>query len=211
MAALASTRDVSDVVLISPVADPHGRRAPTVLLRFLRSCLHEPPRVVALALYAYALCGVRWIFRILPAVLRFRVEDVLPRVAARTLVVSGEQDRLVSPAWAQEVAGLLPDGRAWRIPGAAHSVMHRDAEEVARLCVQHVRGDLPADGEVHRVPEETVQANDGPLGLRGAWRAAKGRLTEVVGVLRDDDATIARGKTEQARAEELAEGVADDR
>ncbi|SEP60602.1 alpha/beta fold hydrolase [Microlunatus flavus] len=211
VAALASTRALSDVVLISPVTDPRQRRASTVLLRFVQSCLHEPPRVVALALYAYALCGLRWIFRILPAVLRFRVEDVLPHVSARTLVVSGEEDRLVPPSWAQEVARLLPRGRAWRIPGAAHSVMHRDAEEVARLCVAHVRGDLPADDEVRRVPEETVEANDGPPALRGALLAATGRLTEVVGILADDDATIARGKTEQARAEERAEGVADDR
>lgn len=209
VAALAATRRVSDVVLISPVINARERRAWRVLLRFAQSCLHEPPRVVALALYAYALSGVRWIFRILPAVLRFRIEDVLPRIGARTLVLSGEEDRLVPLSWTQEVTRLLPRGTSWRIPGAAHSVMHRNAEEVARLCVAHVRGRLPEDDQVHRVPDEVVDGSDGHEGVGLA--ATRGRVTELAGVLTDDDETIARGKTEQAQAAERAEGTSDDR
>ena len=209
VAALASTRDVSDAVLISPVINAAERSAPTVLLRFAQSCLHEPPRVVALALWAYALCGVSWIFRILPAVLRFRIEDVLPGVHARTLVLSGEEDRLVPLSWTREVTRLLPHGTSWRIPGAAHSVMHRNAEEVARLCVEHVRRRLPADDRVHHVPDDAVGQSDGHEGQGLA--ATRGRATELAGILTDDDDTIARGKTEQARAAERTGGTSDDR
>lgn len=223
VAALASTRAVSDVVLISPVVNARERTAWRVLLRFAQSSLREPPRVVALALYAYALCGVRWTFRILPAVLRFPIEDVLPRVSARTLVVSGEEDRLVPLDWSQEVTRRLPHGTSWRIPGAAHSVMHRNAEEVARLCVEHVRGRLPDDDRVHDVPHdapdgpEAPVAHDGPDGPHASDGSegsgpvtARGRASELLGVLTDDDEAIARGRTAQARAAERTEGVTDD-
>jgi pimeloyl-ACP methyl ester carboxylesterase len=208
VAALAATREVGDVVLISPVVNAHERRAATVLLRFAESCLHEPPRVVALALWAYALCGVRWIFRVLPNVLRFPLEDVLPRITARTLVVSGEEDRLVPRDWAAEVTRLLPRGTSWRIPGAAHSVMHRNAEEVARLCVAHVLHRLPDDDRVHRLPEESVDTGDGHRGA--GLEAVEGRLTELGGILADDDALMARGKTLQTEAAQRAEGLTDD-
>lgn len=208
VAALAASRPVSDVVLISPVVNAAERRALTVVLRFAQSCLREPPRVVALALGAYALCGVRWIFRILPAVLRFPLEDVLPRITGRTLVVSGEEDRLVPPSWAEEVTRLLPRGTSWRIPGAAHSVMHRNAEEVARLCVEHVRDRLPGGDQVHRLEEEELASGDGHHGA--GLEAVKGRLTELGGILADDDELMARGKTEQAEAAQRAEGVSDD-
>ena len=209
VAALAATRDVGEVVLISPVVNARERRRLTVLVRFAQSCLHEPSRVVALALWAYALSGVRWIFRILPNVLRFPLEDVLPRVTARTLVVSGEEDRLVPRGWAAEVTRLLPRGTSWRIPGAAHSVMHRNAEEVARLCVAHVLHRLPEDDRVHPVPEDPDQPGDGHRGA--GVDPVQGRQAELGGVLADDDDLMARGKTLQAEAAVHAEGLADDR
>ncbi len=198
VAALAAHRDLTDVVLISPIVNPHERRLRTVLLRFVSSSLHEPPRVVALALYAYALCGVRWIFRVLPEVLRFRLEDVLPHVRANTLVVFGEEDRLVPSSWAGEVGRLLPHGQVWQVPGAAHSVMHRNAEDVARLCVAHVRREDPDDDRVHRLRHD--DGEEPRPDLRTRLAEARGGVTELVGILTHDDDLIARGKTEHAEA-----------
>ena len=145
-AELATRRRLSDLVLISPVVNPRDRALPVAALRFAQSTLHEPPKVWALSLYAYALSGLRWTWRVLPDVLRFPIEDTLTRVEANTLVLTGEQDRLCPRGWAREVGRLLSTAQVWRVPGAAHSVMHRGAEDVARLCVAHVRRELPPDG-----------------------------------------------------------------
>jgi pimeloyl-ACP methyl ester carboxylesterase len=42
------------------------------------------------------------------------------RVAAETLIIWGERDRLVSPVYAQEFAGLIPGSRVEIIEGAGH-------------------------------------------------------------------------------------------
>jgi pimeloyl-ACP methyl ester carboxylesterase len=42
------------------------------------------------------------------------------RVAAETLIIWGEHDRLVSPVYAQEFAGLIPGSRVEIIEGAGH-------------------------------------------------------------------------------------------
>lgn len=204
VAVLAAKRHLTDVVLISPVVNPHERRRRTVLLRFAQSSVHEPPKVAALALYAYALCGLRWMFRVLPKVLSFRLEDVLPDIGANTLVITGEEDRLVPLSWTQEVADLLPHAQVWRIPGAAHSVMHGNAEDVARLCVAHVRREDPDDDRVRRLPHRDEDEPDAAPAVAAA--AAKGRVTELVGILARDDDTIARGKTEHAEAAARAAG-----
>jgi pimeloyl-ACP methyl ester carboxylesterase len=41
-------------------------------------------------------------------------------VAAETLIIWGEHDRLVSPVYAQEFAGLIPGSRVEIIEGAGH-------------------------------------------------------------------------------------------
>ena len=47
----------------------------------------------------------------------------LPLVQAPTLVIHGERDGLVPPAYADEFARLIPDSRVVRIAGAAHLPM----------------------------------------------------------------------------------------
>ena len=208
VAALAARRRLSDVVLISPVVNRHERTVPRAGLRFLQSSLHEPPRVAAMALYAYLLCGVRWFSRVLPSMMRFPIEDVLPGVSARALVIAGQRDALCPPAWVAEVVDLLPDATSRRIPDAAHSVMHANAEEVARLCVAHARRTPP---EEVRAPEPAGRVDHPEPSAGDTVRAAAGGLTELRGILADDDALVARGKTMAAEAgEDAARRAADD-
>lgn len=202
VAELAAGRELTDLVLISPVVNPHERRLRTAALRFLQSSRHEPPKVAALAIYAYLLCGVRWFYKVLPSMMRYRIEDTLPKITANTLVIIGERDALCPTAWAQEVADLLPQAQVWRIPGAAHSVMHGNAEVVARLCVHHVRREEPDDDIIRTAPQRT---NDEPdPDLPNQLKAARGRATELVGILTDDDQTMAAGKTVHAKAAQEA-------
>lgn len=188
----AGAAPLSAIVLLGPVVNPDERTVPRTSLRFLQVARREPPRVAVLALNAYLLCGVRWFSRVLPEMMHYRIEETLPRVRSRTLVISGELDTLCPPGWLDRVTELLPHGRVSVIPGAAHSIMHAHADRVAALTLAHLR--TPGD---QRLPDPPVQSN-APESDRVA--EAAGLATELGGILTDDDKLIAEGKTKQARA-----------
>jgi pimeloyl-ACP methyl ester carboxylesterase/uncharacterized protein YjbJ (UPF0337 family) len=200
----AGGEELSDLVLIGPVINRHERRLHTAALRFLQAGMREPPKVAILAIYAYVLCGPRWFSRVLPEMMAYRIENVLPRLNSEVLVLTGELDRLCPRYWAQEVSELLPRARVWEIAGAAHSVMHANAEDVARLCVRHARGEQPDDDRIRTVthPREEEPA---PPDVATGVKELKGRVTELIGIVTDNDETIAEGKSEHAEAEQRAE------
>ena len=192
---------LSTVVLIGPVVNPAERRVVVQARRFLQAAWHEPAKVKVLAVSAYLFCGFKWFSRILPQMMTYRIEDRLPRVRARTLVIRGEHDSVAPREWVERVGDLLPASRLWEIPGAAHSVMYAHAEQVARLCVAHARDTVSADDDTLRVDGVAGAADDPPpLSPARAARAVAGRLVETVGVMRDDDELIERGKTTHAEA-----------
>jgi pimeloyl-ACP methyl ester carboxylesterase len=201
---LAARRpDLSTVVLIGPVINPRERRLGLQALRFLQASWHEPAQVKVLAISAYVLCGPKWFSRILPKMMRFPIERALPKVKADTLVIRGEFDAVAPRDWVRRVGELLPSSRLWEIPGAAHSVMHAHAEEVAILCVEHAEQPIEHDegGTIrsfaHR--EDEVSASTSPS-WRDVLRGLRGRAIEAVGMVRRDDGLIAQGKTEHAEA-----------
>ena len=202
VAELARRRTLTDLVLLSPVLDPRERRRGIALKRFLQSAVHEQPRVALTCLYAYVLCGPRWFSRMLPILMRYRIEDTLPEIQANTLVVAGEQDALCPRDWLEQVAELLPQAQVWLIPDAAHSVMHGNAEDVATLCITHARRKEPDDNVIQVAPHDTAREPSGSPA--DAAKALQGRATELAGIVTDDDATIARGKTTHAEAAESA-------
>jgi pimeloyl-ACP methyl ester carboxylesterase len=211
---LARRPELSTCVLIGPVINPRERRAGTQALRFVQAAIHEPGRVKVLAVSAYLFCGPKWFSRILPKMMRFPIERALPHVQADTLVIRGEFDAVAPRDWVRRVGELLPSSRLWEMPGAAHSVMHAHADEVAKLCVEHAEQPLAYDegGTLRRFQH----AGDGDEGddydhtPRTFAGAVKGRILEALGMLRRDDSLIARGKTEHAEASaeahERAEG-----
>lgn len=151
---LASRRpELSTLVLIGPVTNPRERSLPKLAFRFLESSAHEPFRVAMLATGAYLLCGFRWFSAVLPRMMRYRIEEVLPSIQAHTLLIRGEHDSLVPRSWLREMAELLPRASTWEIEGAAHSVMYDHAKGVAELCVDHARE-----------PFDTRSADDGGEG-----------------------------------------------
>jgi pimeloyl-ACP methyl ester carboxylesterase/uncharacterized protein YjbJ (UPF0337 family) len=208
---LASRRtDISTLVLIGPVVNPAERSLVTQARRFLGAAWHEPGRVKALAISAYLFCGFKWFSRVLPKMMSYPIEDALPKITANTLVIRGEFDGVAPRDWVRRMGELLPTSQLWEMPGAAHSVMYAHADEVARLCVAHARGELgetadPATLNVSAVSEEET---DDALDATTTAKALGGRLTEAVGVITDDDDLIAEGKSTHAAA--LAESASDD-
>jgi pimeloyl-ACP methyl ester carboxylesterase len=64
----------------------------------------------------------------------------LHRVTARTLIVWGEEDRLVSPLYAQEFAERLADARVEIVPAAGHVPQLERLDVVAPLVLDFLRG-----------------------------------------------------------------------
>jgi len=206
---LASRRpDLTTLVLIGPVVNPAERKLVTQARRFLVAATHEPGRVKALAISAYLFCGFKWFSRVLPKMMSYPIEDALPLIRAHTLVIRGEFDGVAPRDWVERVGELLPSSRLWEIPEAAHSVMYAHAEEVARLCVVHARetaGDADGDNRLHVAPVED-RPEDEPLDTAAVAKALRGRLTEAVGVVTDNDELIEQGKTTHAEALDESNG-----
>ncbi len=199
----AGSDRLSCIILLGPVLAPDDRSLGIAARRFLQAARREPPRVALLAVQAYVLCGVRWFSRVLPEMMHYPIEDTLPKVRSNTLVISGQLDTLCPPGWIDEVVALLPSCRVSIIPNAAHSIMHAHADEVARLAIEHVR--RPGTDPLPDVPPVSAnksETKDAPRGLD----ELTGQVTELVGIVTDDDATIAEGKTAQAEA--IEEGIA---
>jgi pimeloyl-ACP methyl ester carboxylesterase len=73
------------------------------------------------------------------AALRFDARERLARVAAPTLVLTGDQDRLIAAAHSDEIARLVPKSCLERIAGGSHAVNFERAEEWNRVVLGFLR------------------------------------------------------------------------
>jgi 2-hydroxy-6-oxonona-2,4-dienedioate hydrolase len=132
-AAIAFPTRVERLVLIGPTMDPGAPTRWAQLRRLARDVPREPLGLNLAELRDYVRMGPR---RIL-ATARYALDDPLraklPRVTQPVLVLRGEDDRIVSQQWTEEVAGLLPHARIAVVPGAAHAAHWAAAAEVAGL------------------------------------------------------------------------------
>jgi 2-hydroxy-6-oxonona-2,4-dienedioate hydrolase len=121
------------LVLIGPTVDPEQRRSRRQLLRGLSDAAREPLPLLALTARDTAGMGVTALLATVRAALADRIEARLPLIGSPTLVVRGGHDRFVSPAWAERVVALLPDGRLVIVPGEPHAVHFTKPSLVAGL------------------------------------------------------------------------------
>lgn len=206
---LAAARPgLSTLVLISPVVDDHAASLPTQAVRFFRASLHEPFRVTFLAVAAYLTCGFGWFFKVLPQMLSYRIREAAPRIQSPTLIIRGEHDAVCPREWVARLASDFPDATTVEIEGAAHSVMHAHAREVARLCAHHASGVLSPDrsrapdGPIAVVPELPEEGTSlGPAqALRAITTEAQGVAMELKGNHVGEDRLVERGREQQAEA-----------
>lgn len=122
---------VARLVLVAPTVDPRARTGRQQLWRLLRDAPRERRSLVRLELRDLWRCGVWRAVETMRIAVRDPIEEVLPRVAAPTLVVRGERDPLVPRRWAREVAHLLPSARAVEIAGGPHAVNYSQPRLVA--------------------------------------------------------------------------------
>jgi pimeloyl-ACP methyl ester carboxylesterase len=107
--------------------------------------LHEPaPELLERAVESTAVSilgreGARALARMTKSVIgREHVEALLPTVSQETLLIWGEQDRLLPPRWADAFASRLRRAEVRRIAGAGHMPMLEEPDAVADLIADFV-------------------------------------------------------------------------
>lgn len=126
------------LVLVAPTADRRARSLPQQAARLALDALREPAALTPLQLFDYALHVGKSGVGGFAELLRDRIEEKLPHVAAPTLVVRGSRDPIVPHAWAREVADALPHGRLVEVEGAPHALNYTAPDELTRLTLEHL-------------------------------------------------------------------------
>ncbi|MFC7406967.1 alpha/beta fold hydrolase [Georgenia alba] len=122
---------VRGAVLVGPTVDAAARGVWPQLVRFARTVPREPARMRAIAVRAYVACGPRWYLQVLPAMIRYPIEERLARVTAPVTLLRGEHDAVSPAAWLRHLAARTGDADARTVRGSAHSVVLERTAEVA--------------------------------------------------------------------------------
>jgi pimeloyl-ACP methyl ester carboxylesterase len=139
--AVAAPERVRGLVLVGPTVDPAWRSFRRQIGRWLLEATREPWSIFPILAVDYLRCGPRRFFGTARYALADRPEDELPRVRAKALVVRGERDAFVSPAWAARMTALLPNATFVTIAGAPHAAHYVAPERLARLVVSTFASD----------------------------------------------------------------------
>lgn len=185
--------ELSSIVLIGPVINAAERTIPRQAIRLLQCAGREPMAITLHVLISYVLCGPKWFFRVLPQMMRYRIEDRLPEVQAHTLILRGEHDTTCPRRWARHLAEITPRARAWEIPEAAHSVMYAHAGAVAALSLEHIQHP-EREHDDPRFQQITKKVNpDAKRSAKRFLRRVFGNAIALVGMARDKDYLIELG------------------
>jgi pimeloyl-ACP methyl ester carboxylesterase len=146
---------VARLVLLCPSGLGDEERLPLVEgvlrsdLRAMVDSVFYDPRLVDANVVRYfqeRFADRRWrlgLLRTVRGTMAHSVRDLLPRLEQPTLLVSGEEDRIVDPEHAAAVAPLLPRGEFVRIPRCGHAPQLEKAKVVNRLVVEFLTRPTP--------------------------------------------------------------------
>jgi pimeloyl-ACP methyl ester carboxylesterase len=128
--------DVTDrIVLMAPTMEPAARRFWRATWNLFHDALREPPAVFGIAFTDYLIrCGLPYLLRQVPYMLRDEIETRLSTVTARVLVINGDRDPIVSSDWARELSGLSERIEFREVRGP-HVIMHTDPVMIS----EHIR------------------------------------------------------------------------
>jgi pimeloyl-ACP methyl ester carboxylesterase len=142
---------VDRLVLQGPTVDPRARNLFVQFWRDIINGRREPLPMGPLARIDYAKAGLRRALLTARVLIRDRIEQRLPLIAAPTLVLHGSRDPVSPQQWAEEAARLLPHGRLVVVAGGTHTMNYTYPEEFAAAI-------LPFLKEARHVPLATSDA-----------------------------------------------------
>ncbi len=147
---------VDRLVLLCPSGLGDEERLPLIegvrrndVRTLIESVFHDPRRIDP-GLFEYyqgRFGNRRWrrgLLRTIRGTMEHGVRDRLGEVAQPTLLVAGEDDRVVDPVYAESAARLLPQGYFLTIPRCGHAPQLEKPRLVNRLVVRFLAGPLPA-------------------------------------------------------------------
>lgn len=126
---------VDRLVLQGPTTDPLARSYAHQVVRWIRNGRLEGSTQADVTMKDWRDAGPKVLLKTFRHCVRHRIEDVLPRIDAPTLVVRGELDPIVPQRWAQEATSLLRDGRLVVLPGASHTITNTRPHELVELVL----------------------------------------------------------------------------
>lgn len=131
--------EVTDVVvMMAPTMVPSARKPWTAIAHLLHDATREPLTVWAISIVDYVVrCGLPYLMRQMPHMLRDRLEDRVGSHGARTLVINGDRDPIVPSAWAEELSRAHPYAEFRQVEGP-HVIMHTDPVMIARHITDFV-------------------------------------------------------------------------
>jgi pimeloyl-ACP methyl ester carboxylesterase len=174
--AVRRPKGVGPMVLIGPTIDPTRRAAPHQLKSALRDAAREPVTLLARAAYDDASVGIRALLTTGRVLLADRIEDRLPLIEQRTVVVHGGEDAFVGPEWAERVAALIPRGRLVTVPGEPHAVHYTRADLVAEIVGKLDRRRRTRAAATHEPDRKGLRSGSASsVRLTGASRPGKPR------------------------------------
>lgn len=136
-AAAANPGLTHSVLLIGPVVSAEQRDLRVLARSFLRSSLHERLASALVSIKAYVMAGPRWPLELLPAMLRYPIEERIALLEGDLAIIVGENDATCPVEWAEALAAAATAARSWTavIDGAAHQVVIDDADRVAEAAL----------------------------------------------------------------------------
>jgi pimeloyl-ACP methyl ester carboxylesterase/uncharacterized RDD family membrane protein YckC len=167
---------VGPMVLIGPTVDPARRAARSQLLCALRDSVREPWSLFATTARS---SPPRVDFRLLLAAARGaladRIEDRLPLIEQRTVVVYGEEDGFLGREWAERAASLLPNGRLVVVPSEPHAVHYTRPGLVAGI-VRDLLVEAREQRDAERLRRSKNRKVAAPTSYGPSWAAGVGAL-----------------------------------
>jgi pimeloyl-ACP methyl ester carboxylesterase len=163
-AEVATRRELDRLVLVAPVGLPTRRSFVRETLELVASG-RQTPRFLPSIVRDAIRCGPENVLR---GGFYARAADLSPTlagVAAPTLLVWGDRDRLVPFALAESWREAIPDAYLFVVEGAGHIPMVQSPVRVAAALLEFLDepGDLPGMREVDGM---TAARDDGELGVR---------------------------------------------
>jgi pimeloyl-ACP methyl ester carboxylesterase len=123
------------IILMAPTMAPQYRSRGTAIALLAKDLARERPAVFGITSTDVLFkAGIPFTLHQLRHLVDDRIEDRLPLIAAKTLVIVGERDPIVPVEWARECAELA--GAELVIVDGAHVIMHSAPVEVARQIVE---------------------------------------------------------------------------
>lgn len=137
-AAVRYSERVDRLVLVGPTADPAGRTLAEHARRLALGGPYERASLNGLLLKDYARMGLRLVPEV-RFMLRDRIEEKLPLVAAAVMLVRGEKDSIAPQRWVDEAARLARAEQVAVIPGWGHAVHYSAAREFVEAVAPFLR------------------------------------------------------------------------